>query len=269
MLRKAVRIGLRIRAGTPREEGFGVRDTQYAIRTIPGIQHGTSFQIGTLLSSAWKEQLDRLIEARAPQIAAARRHLHAYPEPSGEERETARYLLDLLTRDRVAARLIPSGRGVIAEGEIDGDGARIGLRADIDALRIQDLKTVPYASRRPGVMHACGHDGHTAVVLGSALALGDAAAAGLLPWPVRWRALFQPAEETGEGALEMIAAGALDGLSALLGAHMDPSRAAGRVGVRAGVLTAACDALSVCIEGRGGHAARPHESLDPIAAAAQ
>jgi amidohydrolase len=104
-------------------------------------------------------------------------------------------------------------------------------------------------------------------VLGAVLALHEAAAS--LPLPVRWRALFQPAEETGKGALELMGEGALEGASAALSIHMDPSRAAGRVGYRYGVLTAACDELTLTVEGRGGHAARPHESLDPIAASAQ
>jgi amidohydrolase len=105
------------------------------------------------------------------------------------------------------------------------------------------------------------------VVLGALLALKEIR--NLLPVPLNLRAIFQPAEETSEGAVEMIASGAVEGVDAILSVHMDPSRPVGRVGIRYGALTAACDALEVTISGRGGHAARPHESLDPIAAAAQ
>lgn len=221
------------------------------------------------LSSAWAQQLDRFIEARAPLLFSVRRHLHAYPEPSGEERETSQYLNGVLSEHGLAARLGPDDRGVLVDPPRAEAGPRIALRADIDALRIQEARQSEYSSRRKGVMHACGHDGHTATVLGAILGLADAAEAGVLPWPVPWRAVFQPAEETGEGALAMIGAGALEAVEAILSVHMDPSRAAGRIGVRAGALTAAIDDLEIRIEGRGGHAARPHESLDPIAAAAQ
>jgi amidohydrolase len=118
-------------------------------------------------------------------------------------------------------------------------------------------------------MHACGHDGHASIVLGAIWALDAAQAAGELPRPVSWRAVFQPAEETNRGAIEMASAGAVDGAAAIVAAHMDPSRQAGTVGVRAGAFTADCVEIRMRIVGRGGHAARPHESLDPIAVAAQ
>ena len=118
-------------------------------------------------------------------------------------------------------------------------------------------------------MHACGHDAHTATVFGALSALDRLERDGALPWPVTWRGIFQPAEETSDGARAMIAAGALDGVDAILSLHVDPTRRAGTIGVRAGVFTASCDAMRVTVHGRGGHAARPHESNDPIAAAAE
>jgi amidohydrolase len=118
-------------------------------------------------------------------------------------------------------------------------------------------------------MHACGHDVHSATVVGALTALDRLETDGRLPWPVPWRGIFQPSEETGNGALKMIAAEALEGVHAIFSLHVDPSRRAGTIGVRSGVFTANCDNMRVTVAGRGGHAARPHESNDPIAAAAQ
>ncbi|MDH3585210.1 MAG: amidohydrolase, partial [Phycisphaerae bacterium] len=186
---------------------------------------------------------------------------------------TARYLVGHLEAAKLAVRTVVGGCGLIVDPPPAGAGGEsvpcIALRADMDALRIQDAKSADYRSRVPEVMHACGHDGHTAIVLGAALALADMTARGQAPWPIRWRAIFQPAEETCRGAVQMIDVGALEDVSAILALHMDPSRAVGTIGIRSGSFTADCDELEIVIEGRGGHAARPHESLDPIAAAAQ
>lgn len=221
------------------------------------------------MSTPWQRQLDEAIDSQVARMIEVRRHLHRYPEPSGEEYETTRYLRGVLAEAGLDARVAPSGRGLMVEASAAevSPAPRIALRADMDALHIHDAKNVEYSSCRPGVMHACGHDAHTAAVLGAILGLKSAAEA--LPHPVRWRGIFQPAEEMGDGALEMIAAGAVEGVEAILALHMDPTRPTGRIGLRYGVLTAACDELEICITGRGGHAARPHESLDPIAAAAQ
>ena len=221
------------------------------------------------LANGWRERLDQLTELHAPAMVEVRRHLHAHPEPSGEEVRTSLYIRDRLEAAGYVARVRGDGRGVVAYPSAAGGSACVALRADTDALRIQDQKRVAYRSQVSEVMHACGHDGHTAAVLGALLALADAQGEGALPWPVCWRGIFQPAEETSAGAREMVEFGALEGVSAILSLHMDPSRAVGRVGYRWGTFTAACDAVTIQIDGRGGHAARPHESLDPIAAAAQ
>jgi amidohydrolase len=118
-------------------------------------------------------------------------------------------------------------------------------------------------------MHACGHDVHTATLFGALAALDEIESDGRLPWPVTWRGIFQPAEETSRGARAMVEAGALAEVDAILSLHVDPTRSAGTIGLRPGVFTASCDAMRVTVSGRGGHSARPHESIDPIAAAAQ
>ncbi|MDE2888343.1 MAG: amidohydrolase [Gemmatimonadota bacterium] len=225
--------------------------------------------MSTSIQSDWPLQLDRTVDAYQDRMVETRRHLHTHPEVSGEETETTRYLEEQLASDGFNVRTGPTGRGVIAESAGNGSGPGIAMRADLDALPIQDAKSVAYRSSVRGVMHACGHDAHAAAVLGAALALDAAGKSGILPWPVSWRVIFQPAEETNQGALEMIDAGALEGVCAMLALHVDPSRPAGTIGHRSGVLTAHCDEMRVLIRGSGGHAARPYESRDPIAAAAQ
>ncbi len=216
----------------------------------------------------WRKVLDAAIDSRFAEVVAVRRHLHAHPEPSGEERETSQFIAAQLTQLGLSPRLATSdGRGVLVDGGA-APGPRVALRADIDCLKIHEQNQVPFCSKRPGLMHACGHDAHTATVFGAVLGLQALEAAGALPAPIAWRAIFQPAEETGQGAIEMVAAGAVDGVSTAFAAHVDPTRAVGRIGVRWGVFTASCDDIDVKIVGRGGHAARPHETLDPVAAAA-
>lgn len=223
------------------------------------------------MSHEWRDELDRAIADCASKMVALRRHLHMRPEVSGAEFATSLHLYQLLGDADFEVRMGPEGRGVIADlpgGENAADGF-LALRADIDALRIHDTKSVEYRSQCDGVMHACGHDGHTAIAWGALQALRHLRQAGGLPWDMHVRGIFQPAEETCQGAQEMIAAGALERVVSILAVHVDPAREVGHVGVRAGVLTANCDEMTICIRGRGGHAARPHEASDPIAAAAQ
>lgn len=223
--------------------------------------------------TTWEAQLDRAINRRFDEMVAIRRQLHANPEPSGEEYKSSLLLYQELADEKLHVRMGPEGRGVVvdsARGE-NGDDARglLALRADIDALRIRDEKQVEYRSKCDGVMHACGHDAHTAILFGVVAALRDVQQQGALPWPIRFRGIFQPSEETCQGAKEMIGIGALEGVSAIISNHMDPTRKVGHIGFRPGVLTANCDDMRIRILGRGGHAARPHEAQDPIAAAAQ
>lgn len=231
------------------------------------------------IGHAFDEQLAALAE-RQIQI---RRHLHAHPELSGAEVETTRFIARNLREAGLEPAVCQSDAGVetgtftdVTIGNPLPDCPLIALRSDIDALPLLDAKTVEYRSMNPGVTHACGHDGHTAIVLGAGLA-----AVGLArvwreklkeqkhaeSFGLRLRLIFQPAEETSFGAEWLVAQGAMQGVDAILGLHVDPERLAGRAGIRYGVLTANCDDLEIVVEGRGGHAARPHHSVDPIAAA--
>lgn len=206
-------------------------------------------------------QLDRWLASHREELVAVRRHLHAHPELSHQEFATAQLVAQELQVAGLQPRLLPNGNGVICD---IGEGDRvIALRADLDALPIQDVKDVDYCSTVPGVTHACGHDVHTTILLGVGLALAQLAADGELPGRVRL--LFQPAEETTpSGAPEVIAAGALKDVAAIFGLHCAPLLATGMVGVRSGPFTAAADKVEVTLSGPGGHTARPHLTVDLV-----
>lgn len=221
------------------------------------------------MTDPWKEQLDAAVAEFLPEAIQLRRHLHAHPEPSGEELYTSLELYQLLGKLDLDVRMGPDGCGVVADGGRGDLEKRVALRGDIDALRIQDEKQVDYHSTREGVMHACGHDAHTAIAYGAIRCLVLLEQQQRLPWPVLWRGIFQPAEETATGASRMVEAGALERVSQIFALHVDPTRRTGVVGLRSGAMTASCDSLEITVRGQGGHAARPHESKDPIAAAAQ
>lgn len=207
------------------------------------------------------------------ELVRIRRHLHAFPEPSGAEFETTRFLEQQLNDLGVASRVHPQGTGLLADltiGRPDSETPLVGIRADIDALRIVDEKTTDYTSRKAGLMHACGHDAHAAMVIGTAMVASKLAES----WEshgksARLRLIFQPAEEICQGARWMVDQGATAGLAWILGLHVDPERAAGRIGVRQGALTAHCDEIHFVLTGQGGHAARPHQSRDPLLAATE
>jgi amidohydrolase len=200
--------------------------------------------------------------ARLSQI---RRHLHQHPELSGQEFSTTDYLSKQLTTARVPHRIAVGKCGIITDviESPDSGAPIIAMRADIDALPIEEENNVPYRSKRSGVMHACGHDAHSAILLGTTLALYRAR-----PLPVAWRSIFQPAEEAGRGAFEMVNQGALEGVDAIIGLHVDPNLPVGKVAITPGPRTAFCQDFAIEIRGRGGHGARPYMTADPIAAAA-
>lgn len=220
------------------------------------------------MPNEWQRNLDVIVEQLTPDLVKFRRHLHAHPEPSGHELATSLEIYQRIGAFGLETRLGPDGCGVIADSRGGSSSQRVAFRADIDALLIQDEKQTPYRSTRDGVMHACGHDAHAAIALGVVQTLTQMESRGLAPWPLAWRAIFQPAEETAAGARQMIEAGALDGVRQIFALHVDPARCVGEIGIRTGAFTANCDDLSVTVHGRGGHGARPHESRDPIAAAA-
>jgi amidohydrolase len=220
-------------------------------------------------SESSKESTLRRIETTlaklAPQISRFRRHLHRNPELSGEEIETTRFLAQCLEQEKIPHRIAKEGKGIITETFAGLPNApAIALRADIDALPIQEENSVDYRSAKPGVMHACGHDAHTAILLGTTIALHQA---GRLP--MAWRSIFQPSEETGHGALELVKQGAVNGVAAIVALHVDPNRPVGYLGLTPGPRTAFCQDFTVRVVGRGGHGARPSATVDPIAVAAQ
>lgn len=223
----------------------------------------------TATRTDWEEALDAAARDIDREVVEIRRRLHREPEPSGEEFGSVAMLRSRFEAAGLNCRVTPARNGLLVDGPADEGVSRIAFRADLDALRLHDGKTVAYRSRRDGVMHACGHDAHTAIAAGAALLFERLQQQGALPWPVAWRAIFQPSEETAVGAVEMIGQGALEDVSTVFALHVDPSRRVGMAGVRDGALTASCDELRIRATGRGGHAARPHESQDPIAASAQ
>ena len=200
---------------------------------------------------------------RTEALLEIRRYLHAHPELSGSEQRTAALLSGELRKLGWRVQEGVGRTGLVAEL---GDSVEpvIGLRVDMDALPIEERTGLPYASTSPGLMHACGHDLHSSIGLGVAMALAEhPPAKGCV------RLLFQPAEETAEGARWMVEAGAVDGLSGLYGVHVFPSIAVGSIGVRRGALTAAAAELEVEVLGEAGHGARPHQSVDAIWIAAR
>ncbi len=202
------------------------------------------------------------------QLVAWRRDVHAHPELGFEERRTARLVADVLRDRGLTVETGIGGTGVV--GHLGRGRPAIGVRADMDALPIQETNAVPYASQVAGVMHACGHDAHVAMLLGVAQLLVELD--GRPRGEIRF--LFQPSEEGRDaegkgGALRMIEHGVLDGLDAVVSLHVDSSAASGTIGVRRGYVTAAVDPFSATIIGSGSHSALPHEGVSPIAILAQ
>ncbi|GLV98812.1 amidohydrolase [Streptomyces lavendulae] len=204
------------------------------------------------------------------ELIAFRRDLHMHPELGHQEFRTTAAIKARLEEAGLRPRVLKSGTGLICDvGTWDGGRPMLALRADIDALPIPDAKAhVAYRSTVPDRAHACGHDVHTAVVLGAGLVLAELDRQGLLPRPVRL--LFQPAEEVlPGGATEAIESGVLDGVGRIIAVHCDPRVDAGRIGLRTGPITSACDRLEVSLSGPGGHTARPHLTTDLVTAAAR
>ena len=192
-------------------------------------------------------------------IVTVRRDLHRFPELSWGETRTAQAICKFLKQEGIAFRSGVAETGVVAEIPGSSNVPYVVLRADMDALPIQEETGLDFSSMHPGVMHACGHDGHTAMVLGAAQLLAQESA---LPAPVR--IIFQPAEEKGSGALAMIKEGVLDQAGMIFGGHLDRHCKAGAIIVSEGPVNASSDMFRIQITGQGAHGARPHESIDAV-----
>jgi amidohydrolase len=202
----------------------------------------------------------------APRLIEIRRHIHSNPELSGQEYKTAAYVAGVLSSCGLHVQELVGKTGVVADMAGAGEDSRIlAIRTDMDALPIQERSGLDFSSQQPGIMHACGHDVHTTVGLGTAMVLSQLGEA--LPGTIRF--LFQPAEETAQGASWMIRDGAMTNVSAVFGVHVFPTIPGGAIGIRYGALTAAADDLEIIITGESGHGARPHEAIDAIWIAAQ
>jgi len=206
-----------------------------------------------------------LSEALAPRLIEIRRHLHSHPELSGQEYQTAAYVAGVLSSCGIAVQEAIGKTGVVGELVGRTDDRLVAIRTDMDALPIQERTSLEFTSRQPGIMHACGHDVHTTVGLGTAMVLSQLGE----ELPGNTRFLFQPAEEIAQGASWMVKDGAMNDVSAIFSLHVFPSIPAGSVGIRYGALTAAADDLEILIMGESGHGARPHEAVDAIWIASQ
>jgi IAA-amino acid hydrolase len=200
------------------------------------------------------------------QLVRWRRHLHQHPELGFEEYETARFIERTLRPLGMSIRTGVGKTGVVAE--MGADGPIVAVRADMDALPVDEQSGVTFCSLRPGAMHACGHDAHVAMGLGAAYLLHG------LRFPGRVRFLFQPCEETEDaehlsGAQRLVAEGAMDGVVAVVGQHVDPAAAAGNILLSAGAVAAAPDNFHITIKGHGTHAATPEQGVDPVWLASQ
>ena len=209
------------------------------------------------------------IQKHQEAILADRRYLHAHPELSGQEVNTAAYIAEKLREMGLEPQTGVGGHGVVALIRGRGPGKCVGLRADIDALPIRETTGLPYASQNPGVMHACGHDTHTAALLGAARALCDLRD----QFDGCVKLVFQPSEENvlSSGAAKMIADGVLENpkVDAMFGQHIWPDFESGTVAIRNGSMMASSDRLNITIRGKASHGSTPDSGIDAIAAAAQ
>ncbi len=217
-------------------------------------------------TTSLKTALNTIIARILPEVIETRHHLHRNPELSGQEAQTGALVAEKLRALGVEdIRTGLAGHGVTGILRGPKAGPMIALRADMDALPIQETSGLAYQSCNTGVMHACGHDGHTATLLGTVQALS--ALKAHLPGPVKF--IFQPAEETSGGADAMVAAGALDDVEAIYALHGWPNLEIGQIGYRPGPMMASADHFDLTIRGRGGHAAYPQTTVDPIVAGSQ
>ncbi|NLE82791.1 MAG: amidohydrolase [Rhodococcus sp.] len=203
--------------------------------------------------------VDTWLATHGDDLVAWRRHIHANPELARHEYATTEFVATRLAAAGLSPQVLPKGTGLTCDLG-PADGPRIALRADIDALPLQELTGATYSSTVAGVSHACGHDAHTTILLGTALALNE-----IPELPVGVRLVFQPAEEVMPGgALDVVAARRIEGVSRIFALHCDPRLEVGRVGVRLGAITSAADTVELILESPGGHTSRPHLTTDLV-----
>ncbi|SCX13533.1 amidohydrolase [Mycolicibacterium fluoranthenivorans] len=206
-----------------------------------------------------REHTEAWLTAHGADLVAWRRHIHTHPELGRQEFATTEFVANLLADAGLNPKVLPGGTGLTCDFGPD-DGPRVALRADMDALPMAERTGLPFSSAVPGVAHACGHDAHTAVLLGAALAL---ASAPELPTGVRL--IFQPAEELMPGgAIDAVAAGAVSGVSRIFALHCDPRLEVGKVATRPGPITSAADSIEITLHSPGGHTSRPHLTGDLV-----
>jgi len=210
------------------------------------------------IAQTGQEAVETWLAEHTVDLVQWRRHIHANPELSRTEFATTEFVSSWLTKAGLTPQKMPNGTGVLCDiGPVDAP--RIGLRADMDALPLQEFTGLSFASTVPGVSHACGHDAHTTILLGAALALADQ------ELPVGVRFVFQPAEEVMPGgAIDMVAAGAMEGVDRIFALHCDPRLEVGRVGIRVGAITSAADTIELVLDSPGGHTSRPHLTSDLV-----
>jgi amidohydrolase len=235
------------------------------------ISYGASFGDGGISEKKGEErmtneEIKRLVDEVKEEVIAWRRHLHANPELSFQEEKTAQFVYDTLQSFGNLELSRPTKTSVMARLIGHQPGRVVAIRADMDALPIQEENTFEFASKNPGVMHACGHDGHTAMLLGTAKILSKLR--DQIKGEVRF--LFQHAEELHPGgAEEMVQAGVMDGVDVVIGTHLWSPLERGKIGIVYGPMMAAPDRFFIRIHGKGGHAALPHQTIDAIAVGAQ
>jgi amidohydrolase len=214
--------------------------------------------------------LGAIVTTHEHELVALRRLLHTQPEPSGGEYLTTEILVERLRVEGLLPQVLATGTGLVCDISLDPDIApdpttmpAVALRADIDGLAMDDLSAAAYRSRAPGLAHACGHDVHTAAVLGAGLALLDMRRTA--PQHAMVRLIFEPAEEAVPGgAVDVVAEGWLESIGAIFGVHCDPKLDVGQLGLRAGALTSAADQFEITLRGPGGHTARPRQTIDLV-----
>jgi amidohydrolase len=215
-----------------------------------------------------RREIDRQVNALTERLISVRRDIHAHPEVGHQEHRTTALIVEALEREGLVPKVLPVGTGAYADvlpNGFDYSDGLVGLRADIDALPITDAKPVPYASQNPGVCHACGHDVHTTILLGTAAVLVRLRDLDLLTRGVRL--IFQPAEETSPGgALDAIDGGVLQDLTEVYALHCDPRTDVGQVALKSGPITSAVDQVTITLTGTGGHTSRPHLTQDIVGA---